>query len=85
LRDFFGFNRAKHAIVEAAILATRTQFLPMDEILCEFRRLSVPVQKTAGPDEFRAFQFLLDYVNRAAERQQRRASSPGSPGEGDNS
>ena len=24
LRDFFGFNRAKHAVVEAAILATRT-------------------------------------------------------------
>ncbi|HYT88719.1 MAG TPA: DUF447 domain-containing protein, partial [Gemmataceae bacterium] len=28
LRDFFGFNRAKHAVVEAAILATRTDFLP---------------------------------------------------------
>ena len=27
LRDFFGFNRAKHAVVEAAILATRTAFL----------------------------------------------------------
>src|SRR5262245_38172984 len=25
-RDFFGFNRAKHAVVEAAILATRTDF-----------------------------------------------------------
>ena len=28
LRDFFGFNRAKHAVLEAAILATRTEFLP---------------------------------------------------------
>src|SRR5687767_10471351 len=28
LRDVFGFNRAKHAVVEAAILATRTAFLP---------------------------------------------------------
>ena len=27
LRDFFGFNRAKHAVVEAAILATRIAFL----------------------------------------------------------
>ena len=30
LRDFFGFNRAKHAVVEAAILATRTDFLPLE-------------------------------------------------------
>ncbi len=29
LRDFFGFNRAKHAVVEAAILATRTAWLPL--------------------------------------------------------
>ena len=36
LRDFFGFNRAKHAVVEAAILATRTAFLPLDEMLAEF-------------------------------------------------
>src|SRR6476646_4218544 len=27
VRDFFGFNRAKHAVIEAAILATRTDFL----------------------------------------------------------
>jgi hypothetical protein len=79
LRDFFGFNRAKHAVVEAAILATRTDFLPMEEILSEFRRLAVPVQKTAGVNELRAFQFLLDYVNRAAERQQAKVTSSGSP------
>ena len=29
-RDFFGFNRAKHAVVEAAILATRLHLLPLD-------------------------------------------------------
>src|SRR4051794_13131503 len=27
-RDFFGFNRAKHAVLEAAVLATRIAFLP---------------------------------------------------------
>ena len=41
LRDFFGFNRAKHAVLEAAILATRTEFLPADEILSQFERLAV--------------------------------------------
>src|SRR5262249_2715627 len=41
LRDFFGFNRAKHAVVEAAILATRTAFLPLDDVEAEFRKLAV--------------------------------------------
>ena len=66
LRDFFGFNRAKHAVVEAAILATRIEFLPIDEILADFKRLAVLVQKTGGHDEHRAFQFLMDHVNRIA-------------------
>ena len=66
LRDFFGFNRAKHDVVEAAILATRTDFLPIDEILADFKKLAVLVQKTGGDDEHRAFMFLLDHVNRIA-------------------
>lgn len=66
LRDFFGFNRAKHAVVEAAILATRTQFLPTEQIRAELDRLAVPVEKTAGEQERRAFAFLEDYVRREA-------------------
>lgn len=62
LRDFFGFNRAKHAVIEAAILATRTQFLPPDQILDEFRRLAVPVEKTGGADEHAAFELLRAHV-----------------------
>ena len=50
LRDFFGFNRARHAVVEAAILATRTEILPLDEMLVEFRKLAVLVDKTGGPE-----------------------------------
>jgi len=67
LRDFFGFNRAKHAVIEAAILATRLEFLPREEVLAELERLQVPVDKTAGPAERRAFEFLVDYVRQAAE------------------
>ncbi len=63
LRDFFGFNRAKHAVVEAAILATRTAFLPADEIRAEFDRLAVIVGKTAGDPERRAFAFLRDFID----------------------
>ena len=65
-RDFFGFNRAKHAVIEAAILATRIAILPAENILTEFERLSVIVQKTAGLRERHAFEFLDRYVRRAA-------------------
>jgi uncharacterized protein len=66
LRDFFGFNRAKHAVVEAAILATRTAFLPAEQIAAEFRRLAVTVEKTGGPAEHEAFALLQAFVAEAA-------------------
>src|SRR2546427_5642617 len=53
LREFFGFNRAKHAVLEAAILATRTKFLPAEEIRADLRRLKPLVEKTGGPQERR--------------------------------
>lgn len=63
LRDFFGFNRAKHAVVEAAILATRVHLLDPDHIRNEFARLLVLVEKTGGRQERAAFEFLQQYVN----------------------
>jgi hypothetical protein len=57
-RDFFGFNRAKHAALEAAILATRFHLLPAAEVEAEFKRLRVIVDKTAGPREREAMAFL---------------------------
>jgi hypothetical protein len=63
-RDFFGFNRAKHAVVEAAILATRTAFLPRAEIEAELRRLEPLVQKTGGEREREAFAFLVGHVTK---------------------
>ena len=62
LRDFFGFNRAKHAVVEAAILATRTAFLPLEDIEAEFKKLRVIVAKTGGQQEKDAFEFLSWHV-----------------------
>ena len=64
-RDFFGFNRAKHAVVEAAILATRTAFLPMAEIEAEFRKLETIVGKTGGPREKEAFALLKERISTA--------------------
>jgi uncharacterized protein len=63
LRDFFGFNRAKHAVLEGAILATRLHLLPRAEILAEFARLQSPIDKTAGPQEREAFALLREYIN----------------------
>jgi hypothetical protein len=63
-REFFGFNRAKHAVLEAAILATRLHLLPRDEVGDEFRKLRVVVDKTGGANELEAMRFLEEYVAR---------------------
>ncbi|MAR13923.1 MAG: hypothetical protein CL681_28610, partial [Blastopirellula sp.] len=64
-RDFFGFNRAKHAVLEAAIFATRVDFLPEREIRAEWERLQIIVDKTAGDQERRAFEFLTQFIEDA--------------------
>lgn len=68
IREFFGFNRAKHAVVEAAILATRCHRLPAGEIRAELARLAVLVEKTGGLQEKTAFALLDEYVHRAWEQ-----------------
>ena len=65
-REFFGFNRAKHAVLEAAILATRLHILPASEVAEEYRKLRVIVDKTGGPAELEAMTFLEGHL---AERQ----------------
>ena len=62
IREFFGFNRAKHAVLEAAILATRIGIVPDDELRAEMIRLATPIAKTAGQQERRAFEFLRQYL-----------------------
>ena len=62
LRDFWGFNRAKHAVIEAAILATRIDFLPAQEIDEAMIRLQTIVDKTAGPKEIEAMKLLVNFI-----------------------
>jgi hypothetical protein len=64
LREFIGFNRAKNAIIEATILATRIRFLGVAQVLEEYRRLAEIVRKTGGEQEAQAMQYLQDYVER---------------------
>jgi hypothetical protein len=61
-REFIGFNRARNAVLEAAILATRTHLLPKEQIREEFARLQVVVDKTAGAREREAMELLTQYV-----------------------
>jgi hypothetical protein len=68
IRDFFGFNRAKHAVIEAAILATRTGLLPAQQIRRELGRLSVTVEKTAGEQEQAAFRLLQTFISQQIDR-----------------
>ncbi|MBM4094485.1 MAG: DUF447 family protein [Planctomycetes bacterium] len=63
VREFFGFNRAKHAVLEAAILATRVDLVAMRRIRAEMRRLAPLVEKTGGPAEQRAFELIKQHLD----------------------
>jgi uncharacterized protein len=67
-RDFFGFNRARHAVIEAAILATRVHLISPAEIDSEYQRLLPLVRKTGGRDEEQAFAILSQYVQQQGAR-----------------
>lgn len=62
MRDFWGFNRAKHAVIEAAILATRIDFLPAEEVRDQFTRFESIIIKTGGEQEKSAFDRLSQFV-----------------------
>ena len=64
-REFIGFNRARHAVLEAAIYATRVHMLARDFLESELARLQVIVDKTAGSDEQEAMAMLSDYIRSA--------------------
>ncbi|MBA2565204.1 MAG: DUF447 family protein [Gemmatimonadetes bacterium] len=64
-REFLGFNRARNAVLEAAILSTRTSLLPPAEIRAGFQRLQIVVDKTAGAAEREAMDLLAAHVRGA--------------------
>jgi len=59
---FEGFNRAKAAVIEAAILVSRLHLLPREKIDAELAYLRIAVEKTAGPDEQQAWDWLMEKV-----------------------
>jgi hypothetical protein len=63
-REFIGFNRARHAVLEAAIYATRLHLLERAFIEAEMARLQTIVDKTAGDHEREAMALLADHMRR---------------------
>jgi uncharacterized protein len=57
-----GICRARHAAVEASIVASRLRWLGADGVAAELDRLQELVDKTAGPREREAMAFVRGYV-----------------------
>ena len=66
-RDFLGFCRARNAVIEAAIMATRLAFHERNraaEILNQYMKV---VEKTGSEMEKQAFQLVCEYVEKQGE------------------
>jgi hypothetical protein len=59
---FPGFNRAKAAVIEAAILVSRLHMLAADKVDREFEYLRIAIDKTAGDEELEAWDWLMTAV-----------------------
>lgn len=59
---FPGFNRAQAAVIEGAVLVSRLRLLPPAKVDSELAYLRIAIDKTAGPAELEAWQWLLDSV-----------------------
>jgi hypothetical protein len=59
---FRGFNRAQAAVIEAAILVSRLHLLPAEKIEREIAYLAIAIEKTAGPRERQAWDWLMERI-----------------------
>ncbi len=58
LRPFWGWNRAKHALLEAAIHISRAHLMQPGELQTQLLSLRTPIEKTAGPREQEAWRLI---------------------------
>jgi hypothetical protein len=64
LRPFWGWNRAKHSILELSVLASRKHMIAADEIASELGRHRIVIEKTAGESELAALELLTLAMSR---------------------
>ena len=60
---FKGFNRAQYSVLEAAILISRLNRLPIEKIESEIEYLRIGLEKTAGDRELEAWGWLMAVIN----------------------
>ena len=71
IKPFLGFNRAQFSVIEAAVLISRLGMIPMEKITKEIKYLKIGVDKTAGPHELEAW----DWIQKKISDYQRNISS----------
>ncbi|ENO94594.1 hypothetical protein C662_00155 [Thauera sp. 28] len=62
--SFPGFNRAQAAVIEGAVLVSRLGMLPRSKVETEMEYLQIAIDKTAGPREQTAWDWLYAAVER---------------------
>ncbi|HEX7299710.1 MAG TPA: DUF447 domain-containing protein [Solirubrobacteraceae bacterium] len=64
-REFLGLSRARHAVLEASILASRARVLPHEAIRTQLADLQILVDKTAGAREREAMELVVRHAHAA--------------------
>ena len=59
---FMGLNRAKAAVLEAAVLVSRLHMLPDEKIDTEIEYLKIAIDKTASEHELEAWAWLMNRI-----------------------
>ncbi|MDD5412009.1 MAG: DUF447 family protein [Methylobacter sp.] len=59
---FRGFNRAQYSVLEAAILISRLNRIPLEKIQAEIDYLRIGLEKTAGDRELEAWGWLMAVI-----------------------
>ena len=59
---FMGLNRAKAAVLEAAVLVSRLHMLPDEKIDNEIKYLQIAIDKTASEHELEAWGWLMNRI-----------------------
>lgn len=70
---FRGFNRAQAAVLEAAVLVSRLQMLPWKKIQSEIEYLAIAIDKTAGPHEQQAWEWLMEAITQYRDKRRDKA------------
>jgi len=70
---FMGLNRAKAAVLEAAVLVSRLHMLPDEKIDSEIEYLQLAINKTASENELEAWGWLMNRIKTFREQNTNKA------------